>query len=225
MLNEFENIFQLNVPLEEIIGNLVVAFLCGVFISYMYRKVYRGPGYQNTFVNGLVILAMITAVVIMVIGNNLARAFGLVGAMSIIRFRTAVKDTQDIIFIFFSLTIGMACGVGIHKLAIVGTVFIGLVFYILDRTNAVAPIKKEFLLQFNVAANGHQRDSEYMPILERYCRQSKLINVKTIGTDDSLELSYYVKMKHNQSNTDLVREIKTIAGINQVNLFYDEEQF
>ncbi len=225
MLNEFESIFQLNATLEEIIANLVVAFLCGIFISFLYRKIYTGPGYQNSFVNGLVILAMITAVVIMVIGNNLARAFGLVGAMSIIRFRTAVKDIQDIIFIFFALTIGMACGVGIHKLAIFGTLFIGTAFYVLNRTHAVAPLKKEFLLQFNISGNGKQPDSEYLPVLDRYCRHTKLINVKTVGGDDSLELSYYVKMKHGRSNTELVSEIKTIDGVRQVNLFYDEEQF
>ncbi|MFQ5651624.1 MAG: DUF4956 domain-containing protein [bacterium] len=225
MFNEFQNVFQLSITVEEVIGNLVVALLCGLFISLLYRKIYRGPGYQASFVNGLVILAMITAVVIMVIGNNLARAFGLVGAMSIIRFRTAVKDTQDIIFIFFALTIGMAAGVGIHQLAIVGTVFIGLVFYVLNRTNAVSPVKKEFLLQFNVSANGTQQDDEYLPVLKRYCQLAKLINVKTIGADDSLELSYFIKMKHDRRNTDLVREIKTIDGIKHVNLFYDEEQF
>ncbi|TDI83739.1 MAG: DUF4956 domain-containing protein [Caldithrix sp.] len=225
MLQEFQNILRLNITLAEIIGNLLIAFLCGLAISWLYRKLYRGPGYSVAFVNGLIILAMITAVVIMVIGNNLARAFGLVGAMSIIRFRTAVKDTQDIIFIFFALTIGMAAGVGIHKLAIVGTLFVGAVFYVLNKTNMVAPQQKEFLLQFNVSANGQSEDAAYLPVLKQYCRHSKLINVKTISMDDSLELSYYVKLKDENKNADLVREIKTVSGVKQVNLFYDDEQF
>ncbi len=225
MLDDFQDVFQLTLPLEDIIANLLVAFICGLSISFLYRKLYRGPGYQANFVNGLVILSLITAVVIMVIGNNLARAFGLVGAMSIIRFRTAVKDVQDIIFIFFALTMGMAAGVGIHRLAIVGTIFIGVVFYLLNRTNMVTPTKKEFLLQFNVSANGESGEPEYLPVLKQYCRHTKLINVKSIGADDSLELSYYIKMKHDHSNTELVRDIKTIDGVKHVNLFYDEEQF
>jgi len=96
----------------EIITNITVALVCGLFISWLYRHTYKGPGYSITFVNSMVFLAMITAVVILVIGNNLARAFGLVGAMSIIRFRTAVKETQDIVYIFFALSVGMAAGVG-----------------------------------------------------------------------------------------------------------------
>ena len=75
--------------------------------------------------SSLVTLAMITAVVIMAIGNNLARAFGLVGAMSIIRFRTAVKDTQDLVFIFLALAMGSAAGVGFHRLAVVATLVVG----------------------------------------------------------------------------------------------------
>jgi uncharacterized membrane protein YhiD involved in acid resistance len=97
----------------------------------------------------IIVLALITSVVIMVIGNNLARAFGLVGAMSIIRFRTAIKETQDIIFIFFALAIGMASGVGLHALALASTIFIGLILFVLTKTSAASPSKKDFLLQFS----------------------------------------------------------------------------
>src|SRR6478752_4319478 len=94
-------------------GGLVTAFACGLFLSWLYRRTYRGSSYSITFDRALVTLTVITAIVIMVIGNNLARAFGLVGAMSIIRFRTAVKDAQDLVFIFFSLAVGLASGVGL----------------------------------------------------------------------------------------------------------------
>lgn len=222
---ELTDIFNWNLEFESVLSNLIVALLCGLAISFLYRKIYSGPGYQASFVNGLVVLALITAVVIMVIGNNLARAFGLVGAMSIIRFRTAVKDTQDITFIFFSLAMGMAAGVGLHNVAITGTIFIALVLYVLTKSNVAAPMKKEFLLQFNISANGVRPEEEYLPVLKRYCRDTKLINVKSIGADEALELSFYVKMKNSEKNTDLVREIKTIDGVKQVNLFYDEEYF
>ena len=105
MFNDINNILQFSISFGQILENLFVAFLCGLIVSYFYRKTYLGPGYLNSFVNAQVILSMITAIVIMIIGNNLARAFGLVGAMSIIRFRTAVKETNDIIFIFFALAL------------------------------------------------------------------------------------------------------------------------
>ena len=101
MLDDFQNVLSVSLSIGEVFENLVVALICGVIISIFYRLTYRGPGISFSFINSLIILALITSVVIMVIGNNLARAFGLVGAMSIIRFRTAIKETQDIIFIFF----------------------------------------------------------------------------------------------------------------------------
>lgn len=92
---------------------------------------------------------MITSVVILVIGNNLARAFGLVGAMSIIRFRTAVRDVQDIVFIFFALSIGMAAGVGLYTVAISGTLIISLAIIMLSVSNFGQSKKREFLLQLS----------------------------------------------------------------------------
>src|SRR5690625_1269742 len=112
-----------------------VSFLCELIITYLYRWTHKGAAYQVSFVRSLILLAMITAVVMMVIGNNRARAFGLVGAMSIIRFRTALKDTQDIVFVFFSLSIGLAAGVGYRQLALLSTIVIGLTILLLARTN------------------------------------------------------------------------------------------
>src|SRR5882672_2363406 len=116
----------------EFAANLMIALGCGIVIALVYRFTYRGASYSATFVNALVLLALITSVVILVIGNNLARAFGLVGAMSIIRFRTAVRDVQDIVFIFFSLTVGMAAGVGLNSVAIGGTIFVSVIIILLD---------------------------------------------------------------------------------------------
>jgi len=209
----------------EIITNITVALVCGLFISWLYRHTYKGPGYSITFVNSMVFLAMITAVVILVIGNNLARAFGLVGAMSIIRFRTAVKETQDIVYIFFALSVGMAAGVGYHKAAIIGTAFIGLVIYMFSRSHMSAPRKDEYLLQFSYSPNGDERPS-YLPILGKYCFGHTVINARSLGVDnDTLELSYYVKLKDKEANAQFVRELQHASGVNQINLYFDEEQF
>src|SRR5210317_2112802 len=139
MLEGFSNNVLNTIQVESFIGNLIVALLCGFMISLVYRIIYRGPHYSTSFVQAMVILSMITSLVIMVIGNNLARAFGLVGAMSIIRFRTAVKDTQDIIFIFFALAAGMAAGVGLKGLAFLGTILISLILLSLNKFKYAAP--------------------------------------------------------------------------------------
>jgi uncharacterized membrane protein YhiD involved in acid resistance len=205
-----------------VIGSMAVALVCGFLISLFYRWTYRGPDYSITFVNSIPALSMITAGVIMVIGNNLARAFGLVGALSIVRFRTAIKDTQDIVFIFFSFVVGMAAGVGLQSIAITGTVFIGISMFILSRINYASPKRREFLLQFYFTSSGEQ-EAPYLPTLEKYCRRHKLINVKSPRDGDLLELSYYINLKARDESGVFVRELGRIQDVTHVNLFSNEE--
>lgn len=225
MLDDFQNVLSVSVSIGEVFENLVVALLCGLLISLFYRLTYRGPGMSYSFLNSLIILALITSVVIMVIGNNLARAFGLVGAMSIIRFRTAIKETQDIIFIFFALSIGMASGVGLHALAFASTIFIGLILYVLTKTNAVNPKKRDFLLQFSFQADGGYEEAPFLTVFQKYCKDSKLINTKAMMEHDLLELSYHIVLKDSKFVTEFVDQLKKSKGVNNVNLFFDEESF
>lgn len=224
MLKDFNNIFNVTASPQEILLNLIVALIAGIIISVFYRKSYSGPGYQASFVNSLILLVIITSIVIMVIGNNLARAFGLVGAMSIIRFRTAVKETQDIMYIFFSLAIGMAVGVSQYGLALFGSFFIGTITYVLSKSKFSTPIKSDLLLQFTFNSTGNE-SAEYNELIDKYCKKSKLINAKAIGVEDLLELSYYVGFKNKIQSTEFVQQLRKISGISNVNLFYDEEYF
>lgn len=210
--------------IKDVIGRLFVALVCGILISIVYRLTYRGLSYSTTFVNSLILLTMITSVVIMVIGNNLAAAFGLVGAMSIIRFRTAVKDTQDIMFIFFALAIGLACGVDFTSVAILGTIVIGLVFMVIVRVNLSAPRKKDFLLQLMLSGSASDH-AVIDPVLSKHCSRFKVVNVKALGEEanDMLEVSYYVKLKSEDNSQKFIREIRGVEGVKYANLFFDEE--
>jgi len=223
-MQEFENIFIFRLtPLEAII-NLAVALLCGLLISMFYRFTYRGVSYSSSYVIAIIMLAMITALVIMVIGNNLARAFGLVGAMSIIRFRTAIKDTQDIMFIFFSLAAGLACGAGMYLIALFGTFFIGISLMVISTVFSENPARREYLLQIVISENV-SFEKAFNDILDRFCSKNKLINVKSLkaGEEEILELSYYVILKRERFSRLLVSEIQSQEGVRKVNLFYDEE--
>ncbi len=165
MLEGFQSNLINVVEFNTFFVNLVIALICGFIISIFYRVSYRGPHYSTSFVQAMVILSMVTALVIMVIGNNLARAFGLVGAMSIIRFRTAIKDTQDIVFIFFALAAGMAAGVGLNIIAIAGSLFIGVILLGLSKSEYAKPHKRDFLLQFQCKLN--DANNPYITVLEQ----------------------------------------------------------
>ncbi len=224
MLDDLTTIFQFDLTIDQIILNAAVAMVCGFFIMYLYRITYQGPSYSQSFAGSMVILAMLTAIVIMVIGNNLARAFGLVGAMSIIRFRTAIKDPQDIVYIFFSLAVGMAAGAGMHLVALIGTGVVGFVTYALSFSRGGAAQRREFLLQFSM--NGKPgEDAPYLDTMKRYCKDHKLVNMKSLDEWETLELSYYVRLKDQDKGTSFVRELEKTPGIERVNLFFDEENY
>jgi uncharacterized membrane protein YhiD involved in acid resistance len=224
MFNDFSAIFQYTITTGEIIENISIALLCALLISYFYKKTYNGPGYLDSFANALILLSLITAVVIMIIGNNLARAFGLVGAMSIIRFRTAVKETHDIVYIFFSLTVGMASGVGLHSLAIVGTLFVGLVSFVIAKMNGKNGDSKSTLLEFMVENQAENATLDYPKVISKYTRKMKLMNVKTMDNQNLL-VSYYVYFKNENQNLNLVTELQKVSGIKNISLFSDEEAF
>ncbi len=208
----------------EIVGNILVALCCGLAIGWLYRRTYKGPGYSVAFVNSIVLLAMITAMVILVIGNNLARAFGLVGAMSIIRFRTAVKDTLDIVYIFFALVVGMAAGAGYHKIAVLSTLVVGAVIFLLSRSGSSGSKKSDSLLQFAYQLNGNGQ-AAYLPVLRKYCRRHTVINTRALEDRDTLELSFYVHLHDREGNNLLVRELRKVEGVSRVNLYFDDEVF
>ncbi|MFT5088675.1 MAG: putative membrane protein YhiD involved in acid resistance [Candidatus Latescibacterota bacterium] len=223
-LQGFQQFLTISLSPADIALRLAAAFVCGLLVSQFYSWITRRPAHAKTFTTSLIALSLITAIVIMVIGNNLARAFGLVGAMSIIRFRTAVKDVQDIVFIFFSLAVGMAAGVGMYALAFLSSGMVGSLLLILSRFGNYAQKKQEYMLLLSYEPS-EGVEVPYLPLLQRYCKRHQLINTKSDGDGEILELAFYVNLKNEENSEALVQELRTIDGIERVNLYFDEEYF
>ena len=135
------------VTIWSVIFGILLAALLAICIGYLYQKVQIESSYSQNLIHTFVLLAMITSLIMLIIGSNIARAFSLVGALSIVRFRTAIKSPQDVAFLFLCISIGMACGTRFYSVAIVGTALISAIIYILHYLNfASYPIRKEFLL-------------------------------------------------------------------------------
>lgn len=223
MIEDYQNLFVFTITAKDVIANILIAMMCGFFIAFVYKYTYSGLNYSSAFTVSLIMLTMITALVIMVIGNNLARAFGMVGAMSIIRFRTAVKDASDIMFIFFALTIGLASGVKLYSIAILGTLFVSFVYFIISKMNFALPRRREFLMQI-VAREDHIGENPFGEILKKYCSKQKLVNLKTMGEagQELMEFSFYVNLRNESKGTAMVSELNALPGVEQTNLFFDE---
>jgi len=225
-MSMFQDYQDILLGIGQVTGRLTVALACGFLITLVYRWTHTEPGYSTRFVNSIVSLPMITAIVVMVIGNNLARAFGLVGAMSLIRFRTAIKDPEDTFFIFFSLAVGMAAGVGLHSTAITGTMFIGIVTYILSQFSHTYARRLEFSLRFSLSGEQDgEEEAPYLPVLEKYCKRHRPTNVKSRKGGDLLELAFHVTLKDVDKSEKFIRELGRVQGISRINLSFDKRSF
>ena len=222
LIDDYQNLALFPTTSADVLANLLVALVCGLLLSVVYRLTYRGPSYSVTFVNSIVLLNIIAAIVIMVVGNNIARAFGLVGAMSIIRFRTAIRDTMDLVFIFLSLALGMASGVGLNVVAIIGTLLAGLVVITLTFTHFGAPRRRHFLLQ--IIHHSSEQNDLSQP-LARFCRSLKLVSLKNIGFEDLTESNYHITLRDARKTEEMVRTLRQSPGVQQVNVFFDEDDY
>ncbi len=223
-MTDIQTIFTFTITAKDVFANVFVAMICGFLIALLYKHTYKGLNYSSSFTISIILLTMITAIVIMVIGNNLARAFGMVGAMSIIRFRTAVKDAADIMFIFFALSIGLAAGVKLYSIAFLGTLMVGGTYLLVNQFSFSLKGKKEFLMHITTIGDDLQ-DNPFGALFKTYCKSYKLVNVKTIGDemDQVMEYSYYINLKNEEKGSELVSMLRNINGVHQVNLFFDED--
>jgi len=221
MLENLQSINVFSPSLYDIVGNILISLVCSFIVSLIYRYTYRGPGYTESFVHSIVFLSVITSLVIMVIGNNLARAFGLVGALSIIRFRTAIKDTVDIVYIFLGLAIGMAAGVGYHKIAIAGTVLVGLILILFSKSNLKYFYSNQYILQFSYS-NGDPSTEEFSGIISNYCRSYEIINIRSTPAG-LIDYTFYLRIKKSLDSKFIINDLQRIKGISNLNLYFDRQ--
>ena len=215
LANQLQEIQEIYLPVE-IVVNLLSSFLSGLIISLVYKKTHKGLSYSQSFMITNVFVSVIVCMVIMIIGNNLARAFALVGALSIIRFRTVVKDTKDTAYIFWSLASGMALGTGSYFLAIAGNTIISLIAYILFKTNYGSIVKSEFILQFRIKSGDKKISENYYKILSKYTKSQTLLSSETSDDKNSTKVSLDIIMKDEFNQNNLLEEISKVDGLSEV---------
>ena len=222
MMDLFSNI-ELTYPLwQEVIINLFLAFALGLIGSWFYRWTHRGLSYSVSFVYTIILLAPITAFVMMVIGNSIARAFSLVGALSIIRFRTPLKDTRDTVFVFLSLGIGFATGTGAYILASLGTLAIGIFALAIHITHVGESIKGDFFLRFRMMGSP-DGVSVYSDVFNKHLKKNTLVNMTTTQQGNCLELAFSIIFKDSKQKHSFVRELSGIPELEQVMLMAVDE--
>jgi len=201
----------------DIVVSLLLSFALCSAIGWVYQATHRGASYTQSFVQTLVLNGMVVAVVMLVIGSNVARAFALVGSLSIIRFRNAVKETRDVGFIFFTMAIGMAVGTQFYLLAVITTVVISLIIVIMTRLNWYARGSVSQILQVEVP-NNVAFDGLFDRLFLQYTGSSELISVDSVQNGTLTELTYTVGLKNQGKVQEFVSGIKKLNGNNRVTL-------
>jgi|TARA_B100001964_G_scaffold208160_1_gene240545 uncharacterized membrane protein YhiD involved in acid resistance len=199
-----------------IVLNISIACILGLIISAVYKGTHKGLSYSQSFMLTVVLVTVIVAMVMMVIGNNLARAFALVGALSIIRFRTVVKDTKDTAYVFFALAGGMAAGTGSYFLAFAGVAIISGFAYVLHLTNYGSLYKSEFILKFRADPNSVDL---YEAVIHKYSKVSHLLHVEPSGDLHKTNLlTFDIILRKDTEPNAFTRDIDSINGISEVKL-------
>ena len=206
--------------IEDIILHIVVATIIGfaIYISYWYTHI--GTTYSKKFNVSLITLTVLTATVMTVIGNNIALSLGMVGALSIVRFRTAIKDSRDTTYIFWAIIVGICCGVGDYLVASVGTAVVFIVLLILGRVR-----NDNRILLIIKAARSNENEIE--SIVFQYFQKKALLRVKNT-TEDSIELIYEMNRKtYNltyKKERSITQELYDLKDINYVNIVTQNDE-
>ena len=199
----------------DVIVALLMSFFLSMVLAYLYRMTHRGLSYSVSFVHTIIIMGVTVSVIMMIIGSNIARAFALVGALSIIRFRTAIKDPRDVGFIFMAMAAGMACGVRLPLVALVFVLFVSPMVYFLFRFDIASMSTSEVLLKAHLPEN-----LDYHTALEevfsRFLQAHSLLSVETIQGGTLLELVYSIQFKRGAEEAAFLDAVRAVNGNSKV---------
>ncbi len=198
----------------ELIARLSLSLLLGWIVALIYQKTSQVTDDSSSFVATLVLLSILIAIVTQVIGDSVARAFSLVGALSIVRFRTVVRDTRDTAFVIFAVVMGMAAGASNLTVAISGAVVVGAAAWLFRPTGnhfSTHMAKLDIRL-----AIGQSPQVAFLPLLDCSAERVELMAIETSKQGSAIDYQYRVRLKSSCDPTSLVRELNQLDGVQSV---------
>lgn len=196
------------VTIMEAFFAIFLSFFMSVIITQVYKWTHHGVRYSQSFVQTVIIMSVVVSIIMIVIGNNIAVAFGLVGAFSIIRFRSAMADPKDIAFIFFGMAAGIANGLGFYTLSILFTLTLSLLIYFLYVIDYGNKGSGEKTLKITIPENMHY-EGVFDDVFDQYLSQSMLMNVETTNLGTMYLLEFKIRTKDGVTDKELMDELRS----------------
>jgi uncharacterized membrane protein YhiD involved in acid resistance len=216
LVNAFAQTALSTQELFNVVFSLILAILIGLVISQVYKHTHRGLNYENSFLTTLILIAPIVAAIMIFIQGSLVLSLGLVGSLSIIRFRTPIKDTRDMVFLFWVIAVGLGCGIYSWTLVVIFTLLIFVTVIILYLTKYGRSRNQDYVLVLS-------GDSSYPEDeLERIIKQHTYdVRVRSRESEnDTWEIIFEVRFtdKVGGESKQLVQELKALSGVSKVSL-------
>ncbi|HWS31432.1 MAG TPA: DUF4956 domain-containing protein [Actinoplanes sp.] len=209
------------------VGDIAIAlslsFILSAFIAWVYRFTHRNVSYSQSYVQTLVILGMLIALIMLVVGSNIARAFALVGALSVVRFRNAIKETRDVGFIFLVMGVGMAAGTRFYTLAIVAAVAISLIILVMYRFNWFAANVQRQVVKVQIPPDGNYTE-HVKDVLISLTSEFELVSIESIRGGALTELMYTVRLKKGTEPGELIAKLGERTGGQRVTVLTGYDQ-
>lgn len=206
--------FTGTLTVQSLLLSLGTAFLIGIFILFVYKKTFTGVIYSKSFSLSVLLLSLVTTLVIQTISSNITLSLGMVGALSIVRFRTAVKEPVDTGFMFWAITAGIMAGANLYIAAIIGSLIVGLLFFICYSFGMKLGNKYLVILKY---------DEEVAPRVEKALEDIKFRVKSRSITKGMIEYTFEVEL--NDANQKLLDKIGTINGVSSVNVISYQNDF
>lgn len=194
-----------SVSILDMVLALVLAFGLGLFIFFVYKKTYQGVMYSSSFGTTLIALTMITTVVVLAVTSNVVLSLGMVGALSIVRFRTAIKEPLEIAFLFWSIAVGIVLAAGMIPLAVVGSVLIGVILMVF--VNKKSHCNPYIVVLSCVDSAAEKKAVQFLNANVQKC----IIKSKT-AQKGLIEVNFEIRMK--DENTDFINGLSELPGVN-----------
>ncbi len=206
---------------EAIVLSLLLSFVLGQLIAWIYAWSHSGLSYSRSFTQSLVLMTLVVSLVMFVIGNSIVTAFGLLGALALIRFRNVLKDTRDTVFVFIALVVGMSVGSQRYMTAIVGTAALGLAVLYLDLTSFGTLGRFDGYLTCRLATDLDR--GQLSRLLDRFCRAVKQVSTRQSGDEQGAELVYQIGLRDRERGGELLEELRRLEGMRHASLVMRSE--
>ena len=207
-----------SLSIQHVISAMLLSFVLCSMLAKLYQVTFQSLSYSRGFVHTLILGGMIVCMVMMSMGDSLARGIGVLGALSLIRFRTAVRDPRDMMFLFASLGLGIACGAGMFSVAITGCILLCSVIILLHLAPFATRRRYEAMLRFLVETENDEARTKVDAVLAECCSAYMLLAMREAVQGDLLEYSYQVRLIDPSYQVDIVKKLEALDAIAEVNL-------